>query len=84
MDDKRKPWGDAYAVKPGHPNESTGEVGKDVWITLGPVWESAQGNFSFSLDVQPLHWNNPNVERRIIITRRKPAQTSAPAARGRK
>ena len=82
MDEKRKPWGDAYAIKPGRetPDGRTGEMleGKEIWINLGPVWESAQGNFSFVLDVEPLHWRNPNTERRVVITKRKaqPASSS--------
>lgn len=73
-DDKRTPWGDAFAIKPGR-----NEGDRDIWIDLGPVWQSEQGNFSLTLDVEPLHWRNPNAERRIVITRRQPKQDTAPS-----
>jgi hypothetical protein len=85
-DDKKKPWGDAYAIKPGR--ESTdGEVSRDVWVPLGPVWQSEQGNFSLTLDSEPIHWRNPNVERRVVITKRQAATTTpttSNTSRGRK
>jgi hypothetical protein len=74
-EEKKKPWGDAYAIKPGREG-ADGEVGRDIWIGLGPVWESEQGNFSFTLDSEPIHWRNPNVERRVVITRRQAAPTT--------
>lgn len=78
-DEKKKPWGDAYAIKPGR-ETNDGEVLKDIWVPLGPVWQSEQGNYSFTLDSEPIHWRNPNVERRVVITRRQAA--SAPATTG--
>lgn len=76
-DEKKKPWGDAYSVKPGR-DSGDGEVGRDIWIPLGPVWESEQGNFSFTLDSEPIHWRNPNVERRVVITRRQATPATQP------
>lgn len=68
-DEKKKPWGDAYAIKPGR-ELADGELAREVWIPLGPVWQSEQGNFSLTLDSEPIHWRNPNAERRVVITKR--------------
>lgn len=76
-EEKKKPWGDAYAIKPGR-ESGDGELGKEIWIQLGPVWQSEQGNFSFTLDAEPIHWRNPNVERRVVITRRQTQAATTP------
>ncbi len=78
-DDKKKPWGDAYAIKPGRENTDNGEQSRDVWVPLCPVWQSEQGNFSLTIDSEPIHWRNPNAERRVVITKRQTA-TAAPAS----
>jgi len=77
MSDAKKPWGDAYAIKPAR------DADKDQWLQLGPVWESERGNFSFTLDLEPLHWRQAGAERRIIITRRQPAAAATPPVKSR-
>lgn len=77
MPDVKKPWGDAYAIKPGRD-----EGDKDVWIQLGPVWQSEAGNFSFTLDAEPYHWRQAGVERRIVITKRQAAGATTSAPKG--
>ena len=80
-EEKKKPWGDAYAIKPGR-ESADGEVSRDIWIPLGPVWESEQGNFSLTLDSEPIHWRNPNIERRVVITRRQAPATALTTSKG--
>lgn len=80
-EEKKKPWGDAFAIKPGR-EMADGELARDVWIPLGPVWESDQGNFSLTLDSEPIHWRDARTERRVVITRRKAAEP-APTTTGR-
>ncbi len=65
-DDARKPWGDVRAPIP----KAGG--GDDVWLTLGPVWETDSGGFSFVLELMPVAWNDSRVPRRIVLVKRQP------------
>jgi len=62
-DEQRKPpWGDAKAI--------VQRAKRDIWITLGPVWESESGSLSFTIEAEPLAWRDMRVERRVVLVKR--------------
>ena len=65
-----KPWGDAFAVVGS---------GKDAkWIKLSPVWRNEDGSFSTNLEVEPVLWQSPRIERRVQFRKREARNQSNP------
>jgi hypothetical protein len=64
--EKKRPWGNVYAVTPGGP-----DADRDDWLPLGAVWENSDGSLSATLKVEPLAWRDIRTERRIVVQRRR-------------
>lgn len=69
-DQNAAPWGDAFAPK----EVGSGQQKKTIWVELGPVWISDKGAFTFTLNVEPLHWREYSEDRRIVIRKRETEQ----------
>jgi hypothetical protein len=64
VENKRQPWGDAFAVVERAEGESS-------WLNLGAVWKAESGALSFTLDVEPIAWRVPACKRRLVLQPRR-------------
>jgi hypothetical protein len=72
---KKQPWGDAFAVVP--PPSGSSEDAKDQWLEIGVAWyneRDGRHSLSFTLAIEPVVWKDPQVVRNVVIQKRNNAR----------
>ncbi|HUX77927.1 MAG TPA: hypothetical protein VMY40_14945 [Anaerolineae bacterium] len=62
--ERPQPIADAFAI--------IGDSNDAKWIKIGPVWENRDGSQTITIEVEPIAWRDPTVERRVQIRKREP------------
>lgn len=57
------PWG--YGVAPVE-----SKSGKTLWVQVGPVWRTKDGDLQLQLEAEPVAWRDPSVQRTVLIRER--------------
>lgn len=72
-DAKRRPSATIYAVvvQDQVADQGRSEARREIWIPIGVLWRTKEGNLSGELQAFPFSWHNAESSRKIIIQIRK-------------